>query len=301
MILYEKKIIYLSLYEEGIKKASAGFMKLSRERDAYLLDIHMKYGADLRDGDYALRVAGRSREIDWGLITLHNGRADAEKRFFVHEGYVRFGEEEFAEDDLCGILIRLEGRRCAAGYWKEMDGLLTPSRKVELCAADEPKADKAKIDEAPENEARKNSTDEDTKEKWAQDSPKCYREEILPEAASEDKWEQLQRSYKTMHPFGDDRVFLSVEPKDFIILRAPYQRLVNNSFLLHGFYNYRHMILGPDKEIGEGDGTCFYLGVPGTYFEREKMVAIMFGFEGFECGGPVEVGKFGYYMRKVEL
>ena len=96
-------------------------------------------------------------------------------------------------------------------------------------------------------------------------------------------------------------MFLSVEPKDFIILRAPYQSLVNNSFLLHGFYNYRHMILGPDKEIGEGEGTCFYLGVPGTYFEREKMVAIMFGFEGFECGGPVEVGKFGYYMRKVEL
>ena len=39
LILYEKKIIYLSLYEEGIKKASAGFMKVSRERDAYLLDI----------------------------------------------------------------------------------------------------------------------------------------------------------------------------------------------------------------------------------------------------------------------
>lgn len=50
MILYEKKIIYLSLYEEGIKKASAGFMKVSRERDAYLLDIHMKCGTDLRDG-----------------------------------------------------------------------------------------------------------------------------------------------------------------------------------------------------------------------------------------------------------
>ena len=60
------------------------------------------------------------------------------------------------------------------------------------------------------------------------------------------------------------------------------------------------MILGPDKELG-GDGNCYYLGVPGTYFEREKMVAIMFGFEGFECDGAVEIGKFGYYMRRVEL
>ena len=40
---------------------------------------------------------------------------------------------------------------------------------------------------------------------------------------------------------------------------------------------------------------------PGAYFEREKMVAVMFGFEGFECGGAVENGKFGYYMRRVEV
>ncbi len=296
MFLYEKKIIYLSLYEEGIKKASAGFMKVSRERDAYLLDIHMKCGTDLRDGTYPLRVMGGSREIAWGMIPVQNGRADAGKRLLVQEGYARFGEEEFAEDDLSGILIRLDGRRWVAGYWKEMEHLQTPLREPELCAADEPKAE-----EAPKEEARRSRTEEDMGEEQAQGRQSSYHEEILPEAASEDKWEQLQRCYKTMHPFGDDRVFLSVEPKDFIILRAPYQRLVNNSFLLHGFYNYRHMILGPDKEIGEGEGTCFYLGVPGTYFEREKMVAIMFGFEGFECGGPVEVGKFGYYMRKVEL
>lgn len=296
MILYEKKIIYLSLYEEGVKKTSAGFMKVSRERDAYLLDIHMKCSMDLGDGTYALCVMGRSREINWGTIPVQNGRADAGKRFFVYENYARFGEEEFAEDDLCGIVIRLDRRRWVAGYWKEMDDLLAPSRESELCAAGEPKAD-----EAPKEEMIRSRADEDMEEEQAQGRQVSCIGEMLPEAASEDKWEQLQRCYKTMHPFGDDRVFLSVEPKDFIILRAPYQRLVNNSFLLHGFYNYRHMILGPDKEIGEGDGTCFYLGVPGTYFEREKMVAIMFGFEGFECGGPVEVGKFGYYMRKVEL
>ena len=107
--------------------------------------------------------------------------------------------------------------------------------------------------------------------------------------------------YPQIHPFGDERVFISIEPKDFIILQASYQKLVNNSFLLHGFYNYRYLILGPDKEMGNGSGECFYLGVPGTYFEREKMVAVMFGFEGYECAGPVELGKFGFYMRKVEL
>lgn len=288
MILYEKKIVYLSLYQGGMKKASAGFVKLSRERDEYLMDIHIKNGTGIRDGEYAICVAGQSREIDWGTITLQSGRADEKRRFYVRGGYVRFGEEEFEEDDLRGILIQLDAQQWIAGYWRETVHRPVPMERPDLCAADERITNKEITDEKKVDEK---IVEEDTKREM----------QILPEAACEDKWEQLLRCYKKVHPFGDDRVFLSVEPKDFIILQAPYQRLVNNSFLLHGFYNYRHMILGPDKEIGNGEGTCFYLGVPGTYFEREKMVAIMFGFEGFECDGAVEVGKFGYYMRRVEL
>ena len=98
--------------------------------------------------------------------------------------------------------------------------------------------------------------------------------------------------------------------------------MANNSFLLHGFYNYRHIILGREPlEEADGDGTAkgaekekanqgkkrekygnFYLGVPGVYYEREKMVALMFGFEAFECcGGRAEPGKFGYYLRRVKI
>ena len=80
-----------------------------------------------------------------------------------------------------------------------------------------------------------------------------------------------------------------------------YQKLVHNSFLLHGYFNYRHLILGRDMLLEGNDDSCFYLGVPGVFYEREKMVAIMFGFEGFETEGKVEDGKFGYYMRKVEI
>ena len=115
------------------------------------------------------------------------------------------------------------------------------------------------------------------------------------------KWEKLKEEYPQVHPFGDDRCFISFEPGDLVILPASFQKLLNNSFLLHGFYNYRHLILGPDRELSEEGEESFYIGVPGTYFEREKMVAVMFGFEGFEGKGPVEIGSFGYYMRKVNL
>lgn len=110
----------------------------------------------------------------------------------------------------------------------------------------------------------------------------------------EDKWEQILDSYERIHPYGDERIYVKLEPKDFIILQAKYQHLVNNSFLLHGFYNYRYIILGKEQD--------YYLGVPGVFYEREKMVALMFGFEAFECpGGTARAGEFGYYLRKVEL
>lgn len=110
----------------------------------------------------------------------------------------------------------------------------------------------------------------------------------------EDKWEQILDTYEQIHPYGDERVYVKIEPKDFVILQANYQHLVNNSFLLHGFYNYRYIILGKEQD--------YYLGVPGVFYEREKMVALMFGFEAFECpGGNVRAGEFGYYLRKVEL
>lgn len=133
------------------------------------------------------------------------------------------------------------------------------------------------------------------------------------EGLKEDKWEQILDTYDQIHPYGDDRVYVKIAPKDFIILSGNCQHLVNNSFLLHGFYNYRYVILGKiENSLREsssgGDAISFpetgeyFLGVPGVFYEREKMVALMFGFEAFECeGSDPKPGDFGYYLRKVEL
>ncbi len=116
---------------------------------------------------------------------------------------------------------------------------------------------------------------------------------------SGDKWEQLNKQYPRIHPFGDSREYLSITPRDFVILSRKYQNLVQNSFLLHGYYNYGHVILTRLKERNE---DCFYLGVPGVYFDREKQAALMFGFEGFEAGCEhISEGGFGYYMKRVEI
>lgn len=72
-----------------------------------------------------------------------------------------------------------------------------------------------------------------------------------------------------------------------------FRSYLHNSFLLHGYYNYGHLVL--DERNGESR-----LGVPGNYYEREQMVAAMFGFPDFEPAGKekIQTGTFGYYFTK---
>lgn len=122
---------------------------------------------------------------------------------------------------------------------------------------------------------------------------------VIPKQLYEDKWKQLSFLYPHISPFHDERDYLSVGPGDFVVLQRGYHKLVNNSFLLHGYYNYEHLILARMTKRGE---EHYYVGVPGNFYEREKQVAVMFGFESFECKKePAQTGDFGYYMIRVEI
>ena len=182
-----------------------------------------------------------------------------------------------------------------AGVRQEDGGLITEAKetaeiKVESAVGTEPEVIKRETASAKAGSG--NGGRGEGKEEGKQ-TTKCG---VL---LSGDKWEQLSRQYPHIHPFGDAREYLSITPRDFIILSRKYQNLVQNSFLLHGYYNYGHVIL---TKIKERDGENFYLGVPGVYFTREKQAALMFGFEGFEAGTEQAVdGGFGYYMKQVDI
>lgn len=79
-------------------------------------------------------------------------------------------------------------------------------------------------------------------------------------------------------------------------------RLANNSFLLHGFYNYHHLLYIED------DGKI-WIGVPGVYHEKEKLAANAFGFTDFRRITDVQIDleenekntydDFGYWCRQI--
>lgn len=295
LFLYEKKIIYLSQVHEEAKETTAGFVKLLREKDACNLDIHIQ--STLPDGAYRLFLLIKNEKLPWGNLTVKNGNAVMQKQLELHRGMICIGGEEYEEDCLQGILLYYNDQCRLTGYFRETQYTVSVNEEIREKKAVEKNGH-------PEDPNVAGSLDKSANALYAAGGLAdigITNHIKIEEPVSDDKWEQLQKYYQNIHPFGDERMFLSIEPKDFVVLRAPFQKLVNNSFLLHGFYNYRHLILGPDKELGDGKRSQFYLGVPGTYFEREKMVAVMFGFEGFECDGAVETGKFGYYMKRVEL
>ena len=65
-----------------------------------------------------------------------------------------------------------------------------------------------------------------------------------------------------------------IQRQDLSRLPRREWRLANNSFLLHGFYNYHHLLYIED-------GDKIWIGVPGIYHEKEKAVANAFGFSEF--------------------
>lgn len=96
-----------------------------------------------------------------------------------------------------------------------------------------------------------------------------------------------------------------IAPEDLLHLPKEGKRYKENSYLLHGYYRYRHVLLGRRRRSEAED---YVLLVPGVYTEKEAKVAKLFGFSEFlpvkavmpETGSAAS-GKelFGYFCGKI--
>ena len=90
---------------------------------------------------------------------------------------------------------------------------------------------------------------------------------------------------------------IKITPHDISYLPKKYWHLCNNSFLLHGFYNYKYLLLCEKKM---DSGKKYLVGVPGMFHQKEQVIARMFGFTEFECNNATnrygnKAMKFGYW------
>ncbi len=327
-VQYDRKIRYLDYLENGQRCQGAGFIKLERRDE--LCNINLQVSGLYRKDRFTrpFLLIGENGEKELCKLQLSDGGI---KTCFEGLDSRNLGGQDISYDQLLGIRIPVADGKEIRCIWRRLpdvaemgeenvgDAVEKAEEKAEGKAVDaeekagekskekaEEKAEGKAVDEVEiAEEKAKEKAEEKAKEKAVDAEEKA--EEKAGTAAQksgsgmykEDKWQQLWMIYPHVHPFCDEREFLSISPGDFVLLHRQSYKLVNNSFLLHGFYQYHHLILMAESSRGQAK---YYIGVPGTLYERDKKTAILYGFESFECAKePAEEGDFGYYMVPVEL
>ena len=142
-------------------------------------------------------------------------------------------------------------------------------------------------------------------------SPELVNPEVLKylqetedlSADPEKLWQELRKSYPKIQPFDHENgcEILTIRPQD--IGRLPRESWIygNNSFLLHGYYNFRYLILV--RLGGKNSNPRYLIGVPGHYYSNEKYMASMFGFPNFVLSKkqPPNDGRFGYWYTDIKI
>ncbi|WP_337800293.1 DUF6128 domain-containing protein [Clostridium sp.] len=175
-----------------------------------------------------------------------------------------------------------------------------------------------------QTEARRKDSQESTREVRKEalpDSPPDHQEAFQPgsqnqkqpqpdsskespkEDPAETLWDRLRVTYPKVTAFecADGCEILVIKPQDIGLLPRENWVYGNNSFLLHGYYNYRYLILA---RLGKsGERGRYILGVPGHYGNNEKYMAAMFGFECFvrSTRQPPRDSRFGYWYTDLNF
>ncbi len=118
--------------------------------------------------------------------------------------------------------------------------------------------------------------------------------EEVQEAKRRQVMEEIFRKRIAFSPFPEQEGLQCVQimPCDIVRLQQENYQVGRSSFLQHGFYQYRHLMLARTQE-----GT-YLLGVPGYQNEQESYMARIFGFGDFYPARICECRRtFGYWCR----
>lgn len=187
-----------------------------------------------------------------------------------------------------------------------------------------PKESFQESNQEAQTEARRKDSQESTREvrkEALSDSPPDHQEAFQPgsqnqkqpqpdsskespkEDPAETLWGRLRVTYPKVTAFecADGCEILVIKPQDIGLLPRENWVYGNNSFLLHGYYNYRYLILA---RLGKpGERGRYILGVPGHYGNNEKYMAAMFGFDRFvrSTRQPPRDSRFGYWYTDLNF
>lgn len=273
-------ITYLFCYEDGAKSKNIGFIRTDIRNNLCRMEIHIQNLGRFQGKAKAFLLAKeeKSEGVELGQIVMTQGRGDGAFSFSTKN----LMESSYDFGNVRGVGIRFGNQYYAASFWEDTSEEVFLNGKFTIWLKEQSKDEmKAAACEMPQKE------EERPKEAKKEEKPQEPQKEENPQ-------EQKEPNKKSGNVRRIDMNGIRTLPK-----KNWY--LCNNSFLLHGFYNYHYLIV-KEKEC-EGQKRQ-YLGVPGYYARQERIMAMMFGFPEFEAEKetePVEEGTFGYWLCPLSM
>lgn len=286
-------ITYIYAYENTKKAGNTGFARIELRGEECRLEIHLRgvYAAQTHCKIYLFRKQGRGIEGSLiGEMDVRNGAGDFNvimKTAHIPTSLLSFFEME-------GIFLCSEDGRIFMSRWTEGEPLAVDMEHFIVWKAEQTEENIYAEEKQQENKIQTAQFDrESDNELRATELP---ARNFFPQYQWKDIWEQFLKSHPASMPFSEKNITcIKIELKDIRELPRKYWYLGNNNFLLHGFFNYRYLVLG---KIEEDNEDKWFLGVPGIYQNQERVMAIIFGFPEFM---PEQVeNRFGCWYRFIE-
>ena len=304
--MFVRKNYYLyaeNAEKQNEKKKLLGSVRLTRIKEQWTMEIQWK------DENDAAALVSKAEEEELQLqikekeIILRckkrDLREDQDQRKPV-------GEQNEA-GSLAGIYNEEKKISVNTGKHQEQELSENTEKYIEEDAEDaaDTNADKTEEQElavtATENIRKEDKQEEDKQEEDKQERAEQERK-LQIRTGGEDRshqidqeWEQIRSSCHKVKDCRELGEVYRVNKGNFAVLPESMKHILQNSFLVHGLMNYGYLLLFRVDE----KARQFGVGVPGVYYEKEKLVAEMFGFPQFWCDGRSDNGKFGYYLRIV--
>lgn len=301
---YKRFVSYIYEYIQGEKRESAGFVKVNSRDGICKIQIHMKGFYIRGQKPYKAYVFTQRREQLSGQLLgeLESMNGELEWNGSTSADHLMNGS--FGLEESKGIYIEGEGHIYAAhwdDYPVDVDRFVPLGRSARQAMV-EPIGGVDSRSEEKEEELKAAELEEEkpteTQENFVSSMNVDKKVEVKRDAR-EEQWDYLTRHFPVMqYVDGGGAVMSSIRLDPQSLTRVPRDKweLGNNSFLLHGIYQYRHLLLLRRKTERE---VTYYIGVPGVYNDQEQMMASMFGFQEFRMlkEPGVKQGSFGYWCR----
>ncbi len=328
---YKRFVAYLYEYHEQQKGENRGFVRVEVRNGTCQMAFQIKVFS-LPEGS-ALNVYGfvRIKNFLYGIPVgiLRAARNGITGRLMTPS--VHMGDSTFSLNELGGLILFGAEKRIFATQWDDI--AIRPNqfttdaavlKEPQLTAADTHASDCSEEDNSSEPAAVQAASipetateDSSRRQHSAQaredsDTPlqiqTSENSDSVPQAASSGKslperWQNLLNTCPHMRPFDDDEITecIRLDLKDLPQLRKNGWQVGSSQFLLHGFYNYRHLLMG---RLADGNTDTYVFGVPGIFDVKEQFMAGMFGFSSFK---PARLSQntpgtapFGYWYRPVQ-